>query len=576
MRPCRAVLDRRLERSTPALGAARRARPSRPGAPRSTPSTSSPSPTATPAPTSTSPSTRPSTRSLGHEAAGILGDAALAQECRALGGPCCSRPGATPGSSSASSCAASPTPSASARPRRSTPAARRRAAAGPTAARASVAHPVEGTILSVAEPVPPPRSRPRRPAEHAADLYEAAVDAARGALARTPEPAARRSPAPGSSTPAAPATSSCSSPWRSGCCPDAGDRGAGRRRSRPRHGARCDRRCRAGPTARPADAARATRSTVSRPRRRAGLRGDVPARRRRPRGGVAALASALDGLGDSLLVVGRPGPVERPRARRRRGRRRRGRHRRRSAAPDPGHPLRRPGRRAASQPVPLAVVACAAGPGLGRRCSREAGARGGRRGPRPAGRRRGSCSRRSEPTGSTAVIAAAQRRRHPAGRRGRRPGGRRARASTLHVVPARDRRCRARRARGARPRPLGARQRRRDDAAPRRPPGTARCRSPRKEALTWAGVCQPGDVLGIVDGDVAFVGTDLAAAAPRGARPAARQRRRAASPSWSGPSAEPGLGTGVATAARARPPATLEVVVIDGGQPVYPLLLGVE
>ena len=34
-----------------------------------------------------------------------------------------------------------------------------------------------------------------------------------------------------------------------------------------------------------------------------------------------------------------------------------------------------------------------------------------------------------------------------------------------------------------------------------------------KEALTWAGVCHPGDVLGIVDGDVAFLGTDVAAAA---------------------------------------------------------------
>ena len=33
-----------------------------------------------------------------------------------------------------------------------------------------------------------------------------------------------------------------------------------------------------------------------------------------------------------------------------------------------------------------------------------------------------------------------------------------------------------------------------------------------KEALTWAGVCQPGDVLGIVDGDVAFLEEDLGAA----------------------------------------------------------------
>ena len=40
-----------------------------------------------------------------------------------------------------------------------------------------------------------------------------------------------------------------------------------------------------------------------------------------------------------------------------------------------------------------------------------------------------------------------------------------------------------------------------------------------KEALTWAGVCQPGDVLGVVDGDVAFLGTDIARVGPRGASP---------------------------------------------------------
>ena len=64
----------------------------------------------------------------------------------------------------------------------------------------------------------------------------------------------------------------------------------------------------------------------------------------------------------------RRGAVERPRARRRRRRRDRGRHRRRPAAPGPGHPLRRAGRRAPARRPPhrrgRRIVAVAAGPGL--------------------------------------------------------------------------------------------------------------------------------------------------------------------------------------------------------------------
>jgi fatty acid kinase len=95
-----------------------------------------------------------------------------------------------------------------------------------------------------------------------------------------------------------------------------------------------------------------------------------------------------------------------------------------------------------------------------------------------------------------------------------------------------------------------------------------------KEALTWAGVCHPGDVLGIVDGDVAFLGSDLADSARD-----VLERLLSAGGELvtlvTGEDAEPGLAQRIASVlGRGRP--ELEVVVIDGGQPVYPLLIGVE
>ena len=95
-----------------------------------------------------------------------------------------------------------------------------------------------------------------------------------------------------------------------------------------------------------------------------------------------------------------------------------------------------------------------------------------------------------------------------------------------------------------------------------------------KEALTWAGVCKPGDVLGVVDGDIAFIGTDLADAAAE-----VLTRLLAGGGELvtlvAGEGADAGLvETVAATLGHDRP--ELEVVVIDGGQPVYPLLIGVE
>lgn len=95
-----------------------------------------------------------------------------------------------------------------------------------------------------------------------------------------------------------------------------------------------------------------------------------------------------------------------------------------------------------------------------------------------------------------------------------------------------------------------------------------------KEALTWAGVCHPGDILGIVDGDVAFLGAEIEVAA----REVLDRLLSAGGELVTlvvGADAAPGLGERAAAALeRDRP--EIEVLVLDGGQPVYPLLIGVE
>ena len=284
---------------------------------------------------------------------------------------------------------------------------------------------------------------------------------------------------------------------------------------------------------------------------------------------VARLTTTLDGLGDSLLVVGGPDlwnvhvHVDDP-----------------GAAVEAGVTAGRPERirithfatqvGSREQPVPLAVVACAAGPGIGA-LLREAGAVVVDSGP---GRRAsaGQLLQAVESTGSAAVVLL--------------PGDRdtfmaaeiAAQAAAgagidTHVVPARTTvQALAALAVLDPGRSVHANVVSMTSAATATRHGAVSVAT--KEALTWAGVCQPGDVLGIVDGDVAFLGTDVAAAA----REVLARLLSAGGELVTlvvGAQAEEGLGTGVAKALeRDRP--ELEVVVIDGGQPVYPLLVGVE
>jgi DAK2 domain fusion protein YloV len=95
-----------------------------------------------------------------------------------------------------------------------------------------------------------------------------------------------------------------------------------------------------------------------------------------------------------------------------------------------------------------------------------------------------------------------------------------------------------------------------------------------RAADTGAGPSRAGDVLGVVDGDVAVVGTDVAAVA----RELLDRLLTGGGELVTlvvGAGADPHLGDGLAAGLReARP--TVETVVYAGGQPHYPLLIGVE
>jgi DAK2 domain fusion protein YloV len=95
-----------------------------------------------------------------------------------------------------------------------------------------------------------------------------------------------------------------------------------------------------------------------------------------------------------------------------------------------------------------------------------------------------------------------------------------------------------------------------------------------KEALTSAGPCAPGDVLGAVSGDVVVVGDDLEAV---GVEVLTRLLSSGGEivTVVTGEGAPEGLGAALGEHVR-RAQRDLDVQVIEGGQPHYPLLLGVE
>jgi dihydroxyacetone kinase-like predicted kinase len=95
-----------------------------------------------------------------------------------------------------------------------------------------------------------------------------------------------------------------------------------------------------------------------------------------------------------------------------------------------------------------------------------------------------------------------------------------------------------------------------------------------KEARTSAGWCHPGDVLGVVGGEVVAIGKDLALV---GAEVVARLLADGGEMLTviSGAGGGPELSAVIAASAREGRP-DLEVSIIEGGQATYPLLLGVE
>ncbi|TDD68549.1 DAK2 domain-containing protein [Actinomadura rubrisoli] len=95
-----------------------------------------------------------------------------------------------------------------------------------------------------------------------------------------------------------------------------------------------------------------------------------------------------------------------------------------------------------------------------------------------------------------------------------------------------------------------------------------------EEAVTSVGLCQPGDVLGLIEGDVAMIGADVGDVARH-----VLDRMLSGGGELvtliAGTYAPPGLAAALEDHLRERHP-DVEVGVYDGGQERYPLLIGVE
>jgi DAK2 domain fusion protein YloV len=95
-----------------------------------------------------------------------------------------------------------------------------------------------------------------------------------------------------------------------------------------------------------------------------------------------------------------------------------------------------------------------------------------------------------------------------------------------------------------------------------------------REAVTMAGICRPGDVLGLLEGDVVLLGDDVEQVAGE-----LLHRMLGAGGELvtvvAGIDAPPGAAARLCARVHAEAPA-VEVLSYDGGQPHFPLLLGVE
>lgn len=95
-----------------------------------------------------------------------------------------------------------------------------------------------------------------------------------------------------------------------------------------------------------------------------------------------------------------------------------------------------------------------------------------------------------------------------------------------------------------------------------------------REALTMVGSCAPGDILGLADGDIVEIGEDQCAVALAVAERLLNSGGELVT-LVSGADADPEMVTELA-ANLTRAHAGVEVAVIAGGQPLWPLIVGVE
>lgn len=96
-----------------------------------------------------------------------------------------------------------------------------------------------------------------------------------------------------------------------------------------------------------------------------------------------------------------------------------------------------------------------------------------------------------------------------------------------------------------------------------------------KQAMTMAGPCEPGDVLGVIAGDFAVVGEDLFAVATEVLERLLAGGGELVTIVAGEEDADGALATRCAAYVEDRHPA-VDVVVYDGGQPRYPLLMSAE